>query len=239
MWFGPPISMPVLTKIQHERFAQAVITPQARPDQCYVQVFGHCKGAAQSASRLLKNAKVSARISELRAEVAHNLLGGSIRDAQYRLDQLQKRHESLMQIVRERGLEYQGLADLRAILNQETGLAEPEAFAIWQQRYPMLSLGLPNESLPIHVMLRGNAAGGTTGYMVRDYKGLGALMSVYKVDTGLLSELRAIERQAAEELGQWQAPAALSVQVHVLIAKLTAGRERAAKLNESVAIANA
>jgi hypothetical protein len=50
------------------------------------------------------------------------------------------------------------------------------------------------------------APGGSTGLVVRQYQGALA-MPVYTVDTGLLfllSELRAIEKQAAEELGQWR-----------------------------------
>jgi hypothetical protein len=45
--------------------------------------------------------------------------------------------------------------------------------------------------------------GGTTGLLVKDYKGKDADQPVYKVDTRLLAELRAHEKQAAEELGQW------------------------------------
>ena len=47
--------------------------------------------------------------------------------------------------------------------------------------------------------------GGSSGLLTVDYRGNQA-MPVYKVDTGLLSllsELRALEKQAAEELGQW------------------------------------
>lgn len=46
-------------------------------------------------------------------------------------------------------------------------------------------------------------AGGTTGLLVKDYKGKDADQPVYKVDTGWLAEIRAHEKQAAEELGQW------------------------------------
>jgi hypothetical protein len=42
--------------------------------------------------------------------------------------------------------------------------------------------------------------GGTTGLLVKDYKGKEADQLVYKVDTGLLGELRGHERQAAAEL---------------------------------------
>ena len=50
--------------------------------------------------------------------------------------------------------------------------------------------------------------GGKTGLIKRDVKGVGKgadfqLIDVYEVDTGLLSELRNHERQAAQELGQW------------------------------------
>src|SRR5450432_4730881 len=57
------------------------------------------------------------------------------------------------------------------------------------------------------------APGGSTGLLVRRYQGALA-MPVYTVDTGLLSllsELRAIEKQAAEELGQWREKRALTV----------------------------
>ena len=47
--------------------------------------------------------------------------------------------------------------------------------------------------------------GGTTGLLTKDYKGKQADTPVYKVDTALLAELRAHERQAAEELCQWKA----------------------------------
>jgi hypothetical protein len=45
--------------------------------------------------------------------------------------------------------------------------------------------------------------GGATGLLLKDYKGKDADQPVYKVDTRLLAELRAHEKQAAEELGQW------------------------------------
>lgn len=48
--------------------------------------------------------------------------------------------------------------------------------------------------------------GGSSGFYARDYKGKDADQAVYRIDTGLIAlfaELRAIERQAAGELGQW------------------------------------
>lgn len=51
-------------------------------------------------------------------------------------------------------------------------------------------------------------AGGKTGLLCHDQKGVGAgpaaeVIDVYQVDTGLLKELREHEVQAAKELGQW------------------------------------
>ncbi len=50
--------------------------------------------------------------------------------------------------------------------------------------------------------------GGTTGLVCRTIKGVGRgedfqLVETYEVDTGTLRELRDIEKQAAQELGQW------------------------------------
>lgn len=50
--------------------------------------------------------------------------------------------------------------------------------------------------------------GGDTGLIVHQVKGVGhgdgfQLIDLYQVDTGLLSEARAHEKQAAQELGQW------------------------------------
>jgi len=54
----------------------------------------------------------------------------------------------------------------------------------------------------------GDIPGGTTGYLVHQKKQLGGgpsaqIIDEYVLDTGLLSELRAHEQQAAKELGQW------------------------------------
>ncbi len=51
-------------------------------------------------------------------------------------------------------------------------------------------------------------AGGRTGLLAHDKKGVGAgpaaeVVDVFEVDTGLLKELREHEVQAAKELGQW------------------------------------
>ena len=57
------------------------------------------------------------------------------------------------------------------------------------------------------VEMDGEVAGGGTGLLVRQYKQIGSgkdaeTVMEYKVDGGLMAELRAIERAAAEELDQ-------------------------------------
>lgn len=58
-------------------------------------------------------------------------------------------------------------------------------------------------------------AGGSTGLLARDVKGVGKgdyfqLIPVYRVDTGLLSQLLAHERQAAQEISNWAQKIALT-----------------------------
>ena len=52
----------------------------------------------------------------------------------------------------------------------------------------------------------GAVAGGSTGFIVRDYKGKDADVPVYRIDPGILSMVRGlleVAKRAAQELGQW------------------------------------
>lgn len=54
----------------------------------------------------------------------------------------------------------------------------------------------------------GDAAGADTGLLVRTYKSIGTGENAYAqeewaVDTGMLREMRELEKQAAQDLGQW------------------------------------
>src|SRR5438445_11658046 len=71
--------------------------------------------------------------------------------------------------------------------------------------------------------------GGNTGLLVKDYKGRNADVAVYKADTALMAEMRATERQAAQELGQWVARQDERHNAINLVELLNAGRERARK----------
>lgn len=64
------------------------------------------------------------------------------------------------------------------------------------------------------------APGAETGLLVKTYKVVGQgptaqLMTEYAVDTPLMREIRAIEEQAAKELGQWEEKQAITGEVMV------------------------
>ena len=78
---------------------------------------------------------------------------------------------------------------------------------------------------------------GITSVAIRATDGLTALLpsmpAVYYVDTALLAELRATERQCAEELGQWVTKSEPSqLNVNEMTERLNAGRRRARRLGE-------
>lgn len=80
-----------------------------------------------------------------------------------------------------------------------------------------------------------NAAGGETGLLVRTQKALGGgefaqIVDEFAVDTGLLKELREIEKQASIELKQWTEKAdvtSLGQAVAVQVYLPTNGRDQA------------
>lgn len=84
--------MPVLDVAKHEQVAQ-LVAGGADGRNAYVSVYGACKGAAQSASRLLKNAKVRARVSELQREMAAAACKKAGLSREWVLDRLKKNVE--------------------------------------------------------------------------------------------------------------------------------------------------
>lgn len=180
--------MPVLQKLSHERFCQAFIGGQSA-GQAYVSVYGPAKGADQSASRLLKNAQISRRIAELRSEVAEVLLADTILERKSRLKALETRWKLLNQVITERG---QALGKL-SIHGYPMSAPAPDAGSA--------DAKAGDAGLEEHDQTPAPGAG--TGLVCLDWRGKDAVRAVWKVDTGTLSELRAIEEQAARELGEW------------------------------------
>jgi hypothetical protein len=76
--------------------------------------------------------------------------------------------------------------------------------------------------------------GGETGMLVRDFKGKDANQVVYKFDASLVNELNKVEKQAAEELGQWVPKSETSTFDAVEMVKmLHEGRARASENYEA------
>ena len=148
--------MAVLDNSKHEHFA-LLVAKGVSASKAYVSVGYSVKGSAPSASRLLTNAKVCARIRELQETFSAGTIALEISNRNARVKALQNRWDRMRRVIDERA-------------------ASPD-FA--------------------------EVPGGITGLLVKDYKGKAADTLVYKVDTGLLAELRNHEKQAAEELGQW------------------------------------
>lgn len=81
--------------------------------------------------------------------------------------------------------------------------------------------------------MEGEVAGGETGLLVRQIKlsNTGIQVEEYAVDTGLLKEMRALEEQAAKELGQWidrkehtgKDGGPIGIQVHTVVAVIPQG----------------
>lgn len=170
--------MATLAKSKHEQFAQLVARGETA-GAAYISVYGEAKGAGQSASRLLKNANVSARIAELRREISTELLAETILNRKSCLKALENRHRLLTRVIEERAAKY--------ARTDGNGKFYPES-----------------EPLPADFM---TAPGASTGAVCLDWRGKNAEQAVWKVDTGLFSELDRIEEQALRITGEWQEPA--------------------------------
>lgn len=96
--------MPVLSNQKHEKFASGVASGLSASES-YVKA-GYSKGGAEaSASRLLRNAKVRARVAELSAKVTEQVIQVSIANRNDRLSALNERWLLMRQVRKERSAE--------------------------------------------------------------------------------------------------------------------------------------
>lgn len=83
---------------------------------------------------------------------------------------------------------------------QRKGIAEKEnRLAEYDRRWREMK-ALMKARAEWDVLIEENVPGATTGLICRDFKGI---LPVYKVDVGLLKEMRELEKQAAIEVGDW------------------------------------
>lgn len=166
---------------KHERFA-AFVAAGLSATAAYIKAGYSDKsanGAEVSASRLLRNAKVGARIAELSKRVVEGVIKAEIGKRNDRVAALNERWHLMRQVISERA------ADARYRAQQAAEKAKKD--------------GKPAPA-PI--------PGDMTGLLVRRARSVGSgkaatVIVEYEVDTGTLKELRGHEQQAAQELGQW------------------------------------
>ena len=109
-----------------------------------------------------------------------------------RVAELDDRHRRMRLIIDERGVEMAGCAYCGKPKEDHPVVLSPDRIC---ERFMAI-------------------AGGASGLLSRDFKADGH--QVFRVDTGLLSELREHEKQAAQELGQWQDSAGPQVAIQIV-----------------------
>src|SRR5215467_4864524 len=90
--------MPTLKNPKHEHFAQLIASGES-PTKSYALAGYSDKGAAQSANRLLKDAKIRARISELQAAVSERAVEKAAVDRAWVLARLKENVDRSMQTI--------------------------------------------------------------------------------------------------------------------------------------------
>ena len=95
----------VLDNTKHEQFAQSVATGTSATG-AYTSAGYSEAGAAASASRLLTNANVSARIEELRTSIAEGVVELDIRKRSARVEVLETNVNCMLGLIEARALEY-------------------------------------------------------------------------------------------------------------------------------------
>ena len=97
--------MAVLSKSKHELFAQSVVKGLSATE-AYVSAGYSKAGAAQNASRLMTNDKVSARIQELKAIFSQGVIQLEIRERSARVQVLQNQLHRMLRLIDARAFEY-------------------------------------------------------------------------------------------------------------------------------------
>jgi phage terminase small subunit len=98
-------SATVLDNTKHEQFAQSVATGISGTE-AYTSVGYSEAGAAASASRLLTNARVSARVEELKTSIAEGVVAVEIRKRSARVEVLQDNLNRMCGLMEARAWEY-------------------------------------------------------------------------------------------------------------------------------------
>ena len=91
--------MPALTNIRNEKFCQGIVSGLSQT-KAYTAAGYSERGAKQSAARLLNNAEVRSRVSELRQEIECSFVRLQITERLQRLEAIQDRWDALREAKR-------------------------------------------------------------------------------------------------------------------------------------------
>jgi hypothetical protein len=93
--------MPALKNIRHEKFCQGIVSGLSR-SKAYTSAGYSERGAKQSAARLLANADVRSRVSELRREIESSYIHLQITERDERLKADQERWDGMREVIQAR-----------------------------------------------------------------------------------------------------------------------------------------
>jgi len=93
--------MPALQNIRHEKFCQGIVSGLSQ-SKAYTSAGYSERGAKQSASRLLANADVRSRVSELRREIESSYIQLQITERDERLKADQERWDGMREVIQAR-----------------------------------------------------------------------------------------------------------------------------------------
>jgi hypothetical protein len=109
--------MPILDNPRHEQFAQRVAAG-VNATLAYIAAGYSRNGAAQSGARLMRDARIRARVDEIKRHIAVKLTNYSIREVDARVRALQDRWDGMLRIIAARAAD----PDIRKAPGGETGL---------------------------------------------------------------------------------------------------------------------
>jgi hypothetical protein len=168
--------MPVLDNPRWELYAQAVARGVSRR-QAYTEAYGR-SGTTQAVSALGCKPLVKHRVKEIQAEAASVSADVALARKEYRLQNMQRRHDLLMQVIKDRATDMEFCEACRRPREFHSAVRDVHPEPMCRQ-----FVQIP---------------GGTTGLVIRKLKREGF---EYAVDIPVLAELRELERRAAEETG--------------------------------------
>ena len=93
--------MPALKNIRHEKFCQGIVSGLSQ-SKAYTSAGYSERGAKQSAARLLANANVRSRVSELRREIESGYIDLQITERDERLKAAQERWNGMREMIQAR-----------------------------------------------------------------------------------------------------------------------------------------